>query len=225
MRRAGSPGIFPGVDDPSRRPLKTRSTAWARALAGKLAAGGVTPNAISALSVVFAILGAAAWIAAARGGLPWPAAWIAGAACIQLRLICNLMDGMVAIEGGKKSATGDLWNEIPDRLADTVFLFCAGWAVGVPWIGALAAWASVMTAYVRAMGASLTGIQDFCGPCAKPHRMAILTLAALITACEPLWNGRGQVMQAALVLIAAGTCLTIVRRTLRLAARLKEAKP
>ncbi len=213
------------MEDSARRPLKTRSTAWARALAGKLAAAGLTPNAISALSVVFAALGGAAWIAAARGGLPWAAAWIAGAACIQLRLICNLMDGMVAIEGGKKSATGDLWNEIPDRLADTAFLVCAGWAVGMPWTGVLAAWASVMTAYVRAMGAALTGAHDFSGPCAKPHRMAILTIASLITACEALWEGRGQVMQAALVLIAAGTCLTIVRRTLRLAAKLKEAAP
>ncbi|WP_341402240.1 CDP-alcohol phosphatidyltransferase family protein [Luteolibacter soli] len=172
-----------------------------------------------------ALIGGAAFIGASRGWVPWPVGWVAGAAMIQLRLLCNLMDGMVAIEGGKKSATGDLWNEIPDRLADTIFLVSAGWAVGWPWVGALAAWAAVMTAYVRAMGAALTGAHDFCGPCAKPHRMAILTVGALSTATEALWRESGAVMKVAIVVIAVGTCLTILRRIARLAAKLKEARP
>ncbi|HEY1120389.1 MAG TPA: CDP-alcohol phosphatidyltransferase family protein [Haloferula sp.] len=212
-------------DDSSRRPLKTRSTEWARALAKGLTSAGISPNTISAFSVVAALVGGAAFIGAARGWVPWPVGWVAGAAMIQLRLLCNLMDGMVAIEGGKKSATGDLWNEIPDRLADTIFLVSAGWAIGWPWVGALAAWGAVMTAYVRAMGAALTGVHDFCGPCAKPHRMAALTIASLITACAPLWNGHGLWMKIGLTYIAVCTLCTILRRTRRLAAKLKEAKP
>jgi phosphatidylglycerophosphate synthase len=211
--------------DSSRRPLKVRSTEWARVLAATLCKSGITPNTISALSVVAAGLAGLAFVAAGRGWIDWTAGWIAGAALIQARLICNLMDGMVAVEGGKKSPTGDLWNEVPDRIADTLFLVCAGWAVGLPWIGALAGWAAVMTAYVRAVGATLTGAQDFSGPFAKPQRMACLTFAALLTAAEPLWNGRGQVMQINLILIAAGTAFTLLQRLLRLAAKLKEAAP
>lgn len=191
-------------------------------MAGKLCAIGVAPNLISAFSVVFAGIGAAGFVASGCGWVPWPLGWLAGAVGIQLRLICNLMDGMVAIEGGRKSVTGDLWNEIPDRLADTALFVGAGWAVGWPWVGALAGWAAVMTAYVRAMGASLTGLQDFCGPFAKPQRMATLTFAAVITAADPLWHGGGWIMKIALALAAAGTVATIVRRILRLAARLKE---
>jgi hypothetical protein len=52
--------------------------------------------------------------------------------------------------------------------------------------------------------------------------MACLTLAALLGAAEPLWNGNGQVMRWALALIAAGTLVTLVRRLLRLAAKLNE---
>ena len=220
-------GTLGGVEsDSSRRPLKTRSTGWARALAGKLAAAGITPNKISAFSVVAAALGGFAFVVAGSGAIPRDeGAWLAAAGWIQIRLLCNLMDGMVAIEGGRKSATGDLWNEIPDRLADTILLFCAGWAVGLPWVGALAAWASLMTAYVRATGAALTGAHDFCGPCAKPHRMAILTVAAVATAFDPLWQGEGRIMKFALVIIAAGTCVTVVRRLLRLAAKLKARTP
>lgn len=211
--------------DSSRRPLKVRSTEWARVLAATLCRSGVSPNTISALSVVAAALGAAAFIAAGRGWIDWTGGWIAGALGIQARLICNLMDGMVAVEGGRKSPTGELWNEVPDRIADPLLLVCAGWAVGLPWVGALAGWAAVMTAYVRAIGASLTGAQDFCGPFAKQQRMACLTVAALATAADPLWNGHGQILKAAVILIAAGTCITILRRLLRLAAKLKEAAP
>nr|WP_226895632.1 CDP-alcohol phosphatidyltransferase family protein [Luteolibacter marinus] len=213
------------MENPSRRPLKTRSAEWAVTLAKVLTTAGVTPNTISAFSVVAAGLGGLGFVAAGSGAIPGEGGWLAAAGCIQLRLICNLMDGMVAIEGGRKSATGDLWNEIPDRLADTVLLFCAGWAVGLPWVGAIAGWAAVMTAYLRVSGAALTGEHDFCGPFAKQQRMAALTVAALLSAAEPLWNGHGEVMRFAILLIAAGTLVTIVRRILRLAAKLKEAAP
>ena len=192
-------------------------------LAATLSKSGITPNTISALSVVAAGLGGLAFFAAGQGAIAWTAGWIAGAALIQARLICNLMDGMVAVEGGKKSPTGELWNEVPDRIADPLLLVCAGWAVGLPWVGALAGWAALMTAYVRAVGATLTGVQDFSGPFAKQQRMAGLTVAALLTAADPLWNGSGQVMKIAVIVIAIGTVVTLVRRLLRLAAKLKHA--
>lgn len=212
-------------EDHSRRPLKVRSTGWARVLAATLSKSGITPNTISALSVVAAGLGGLAFVAAGQGAIAWTASWIAGAALIQARLICNLMDGMVAVEGGKKSPTGELWNEVPDRIADPLLLVCASWAVGLPWVGALAGWAALMTAYVRAVGATLTGVQDFSGPFAKQQRMAGLTVAALFTAAEPLWHGHGQIMKAAVIAIAAGTSITLVRRLLRLGAKLNEARP
>lgn len=205
----------------SRRPLRSRSTAWARGLATRLATSGVTPNSISATSVVFAALGGLAFIASGQHWLPWPFGWLLGAVMIQLRLICNLMDGMVAIEGGRKSATGDLWNEIPDRFADALLLVGAGLCLDHWWIGALAAWASVMTAYVRSTGAELTGQHDFCGPFAKPQRMATLTLAAIVTAFDGLPTGNPRIMTVALIVISAGTLLTVFRRILRLAYKLR----
>ena len=75
----------------NRRPLRSRSSAWARRAAAGLAASAITPNQISVASVAFAAIGAA--------GLLWlPAPWslLLCALCIQLRLLCNLLDGMVA---------------------------------------------------------------------------------------------------------------------------------
>src|SRR5205823_6017891 len=118
-----------GAPRPERRPLASRSTGWARWLASRLTASRITPNQISGLSL--------AWAAAGCALLLWDAgwlSWIAAAACVQLRLLCNLLDGMVAIEGGKSTAIGALLNEVPDRFADSLLLVPVGYAAGYPWL-------------------------------------------------------------------------------------------
>jgi phosphatidylglycerophosphate synthase len=200
----------------TRRPIATRETAFARSTAARLAAAGVTPNAISAASMGFAAAGAAALLAAP--GAPW--LFLAAIACVQLRLLCNLLDGMVAVEGGLASRTGALWNEAPDRVADSLLLIALGYAAGLPWLGWAAALAAALTAYVRLLGASLGQAQDFRGPMAKQHRMAALCLGCLAALAEAAlgWPPRALVIAAAV--IAAGALLTCWTRLRAIAARL-----
>ena len=208
----------PAADLSGRRPLQSRSTAWARALSSWLTRQGVAPNAISAASVGFSVLAVGvAWLAV-RDVLPQGWAWLTLAVCVQLRLLCNLMDGMVAVEGGKKSPTGDLWNELPDRFADAIFLLTAGWLSGAIFWAVAAGLGALMTAYVRALGHGLTRVQDFAGPGAKPQRMALLTLGALVSV------GGGRVswaMPVTLMLITGLTWATVFLRMGRLARRMK----
>jgi phosphatidylglycerophosphate synthase len=130
---------------------------------------------------------------------------------------------MVAVEHGKGSPSGPIWNELPDRIADLLLLVGAGYAgalAGQPWaepLGWLAGALAVLTAYVRELGRGLGQPADFSGPMAKPHRMATLTGACLLAAAEPLWGGRGQVLLIALAVIAAGAAITVVRRVRHLA--------
>jgi phosphatidylglycerophosphate synthase len=105
--------------------------------------------------------------------------FVAAAVCVQLRLLCNLLDGMVAIEGGKSTASGALFNEIPDRLADALFLVPLGYASGYLWLGWLAALLAVLTAYIRVLGGALGQPQNFGGILPKQRRMAVLTVALL----------------------------------------------
>jgi phosphatidylglycerophosphate synthase len=216
----------------NRRPLKVRAAAWPRALAARLAAANVSPDTISAASVAFAALGGALLM---LSGLLEPvgraAALIVAALCIQLRLVCNLLDGLVAVEHGKGGPAGPIWNELPDRVADVLFLVGAGYGArtmglhGAEVAGWIAAVLAVTTAYVRELGRGLGQPADFSGPMAKPQRMAALTAACVISAFEPLWSGKGQVMLLALALIAAGTLVTVVRRTRRLAVWLGDLDP
>ena len=212
----------------NRRALKTRSRAWPRALARGLAGIGLTPNSVSLLSIAFAALAALFFLKAglslppARPWWPW---LVAAAACIQLRLLCNLLDGLLAIEGGLKTRTGDLYNEIPDRFADVLIIVGAGYAVAAYPYGVLLGWIaaviSVLTAYVRLLGGSLGFVQDFSGPLAKQHRMFSLTLGALVGAAEMAMRETAWSVYAALWVIAIGAAFTFARRTRRIAAQLE----
>jgi phosphatidylglycerophosphate synthase len=200
-----------------RRPLKSRGTAWAALAARGAIAAGLGPNQISLLSILFAAAGAYALMKP-----EWPWALVIAALCIQLRLLCNLLDGMVAVEGGRGTATGPLWNEVPDRIADTLFLVSAGYGIGWTDIGWACALLAALTAYVRLLGGTLGLAQDFSGPQAKPQRMALLTLACLLGALESSWlPGSLLMLKSALALIAVGTLWTLIRRTRRMAAALR----
>jgi len=201
---------------PGRRPLTSRDRRWAIVSADWLARRGVAPNAISVVSAFFASGAGACLVASSQvaSGIAARALLVGVAALIQLRLVCNLLDGMVAIEGGRRSATGGLFNEIPDRIADVVILVCAGYAAqGLPHLNALGwlcACLAVLTAYLRALGESLGCAACFLGPMAKPHRMAAMTVAALTAAVALPWAGR--ILGVTLGVIAVGAIITCVRR-------------
>lgn len=207
----------------SRRYLKTREKPWAQSLAKLVCNMGVSPNFISVLSVVCSIIGAVCLMTASLACCKVAASclWLGAALSIQLRLLCNLLDGMVAIEGGRKSAVGALYNEVPDRIADAFLLIAAGycndwvvklWDIPLGWVAAVLA---VLTAYIRVLGGTLVGTQSFIGPMAKQHRMALLTLACLGSMTE-LWirqDGKAEeVMRYALAVIVIGSVITCWRR-------------
>jgi phosphatidylglycerophosphate synthase len=206
----------------NRRPLKSRGTGWAAAAARVAMASGISADGVSILGIVISLIGAGALVL----GFAPPWHLLIGAAAVQLRLLCNMLDGMVAVEGGRKSAYGPIYNELPDRLEDSLLLIAGGYAadpkLGLA-LGLTAALLAAICAYVRLLGATLGQPQDFIGPQAKPHRMFVLTVgfltafvAAMLGVDPRLW------LLCALGVISIGTSLTIVRRTLRIARRLGE---
>ena len=214
--------------DPDRRPLASRNTRWANALAGALARRGISPNAISVAGLVAGCLAGLAFAATAwTDDWAYRLCWVAGAAGVQLRLLANLLDGMVAVATGRTSKVGELFNEFPDRLSDAATLVGLGYAAGsVPELGYVAAVGALLTAYVRALGKSAGAPNVFVGPMAKPHRMALVTVAALACAALPAeWVIGYHVPAWALGVVAAGTVVTVARRLIRVAAHLREHHP
>lgn len=210
------------AQDENRRPLASRDSGWARAIARNLSTASVTPNQISMASMVMAaVAGVAFWQAGTASGGSRVALLLVAALFCQFRLLCNLFDGMVAIEGGKQAPDGPFWNEFPDRAADILIFVGAGYGAGVPTLGWAAAAFAVLTAYTRELGRNCGLPADFSGPMAKQHRMATTTAAAVLSLAEPLWSGHNQVLTGALWLVAVGAAITATRRAANIVRKLR----
>jgi len=209
----------------NRRPVRARETRWAAALARLLTGWGVSPNAISVTSVVLAAAAGAALAGTAHAETVASRTLLclAVVAGVLLRLVCNLVDGMVAVEGGLGTKTGELFNEFPDRLSDIFVLVGAGYAAGPygPPLGWAAALLAVLTAYVRALAGAAGVAQPFCGPMAKQQRMVVIAVACVLSVAEGSLTGTRAVMPVALGVVALGSAATIVRRLRRVAAEMR----
>jgi phosphatidylglycerophosphate synthase len=206
----------------SRRPLASRNTGWARAVARRLAATSITPNQISMAGMAFAAMaGLALWGAGGTGGWSRALLLIVAAAGCQLRLLCNLFDGLLAVEAGRGTPDGAFWNEFPDRVSDTLIFVGLGLGLGFPALGWAAAALAILTAYVRELGRASGLPADFSGPMAKQQRMAVVTGAALLSLAEPLWAGQGGLLWLALWLVTLGSAATTALRGSRMVGALK----
>jgi len=215
-----------GYQVTERRPIGSRNWKASQGAAEWLARRGASPNGISVTGMVAGLLSGGAFALTDFAPTWERVAWLAAAALIQCRLIANMLDGMVAVASGKASPVGEMYNEVPDRISDTAILVGAGYAAGsmAVW-GWAAAAAALFTAYVRAMGKSAGAKNEFCGPMAKQHRMAIMTVVAVYLAVAPLsWRPAFGLVPSALGVITAGALVTSVRRLARIAATLRAPK-
>lgn len=208
-----------------RRPLASRGTKWAQNTARFFAQRNISPNTISVVSVFFSLFSLIFYYLAKDN----VALLFFAAISIQLRLICNLLDGMIAIEFNKKSIYGNLFNDIPDRFADVFIIMGAGLyahfneagllgqqALNLAWINSILA---VFTAYIRVLGVSVGTPMFFSGMMAKPQRMAILTLTTLLALIP---NMTVPFISIALLAMALGQILTVIKRIQLISDALKQ---
>ena len=212
-----------------RRPIAARNSVWAQHIAQSLAQRGIRPNAVSAGSVVCAALALLCLLGAAQTTLPAQAValYLLAAGFVQLRLLCNLFDGMIAVEFGRASVLGPIFNDLPDRPADLLILVGCGYAAPSVWLplaGWLAGSLALITAYTRVLGVAVGAQEHFGGPMAKQHRMAAVTVACLLSACEAGFHLPHRIMALTLPIIAVGCLVTVVRRVGRIAGDL-QSKP
>lgn len=213
----------------NRRPLASRKVSLFQNIAQTLVRWGLTPNQVSVASCFFALGGgvALARISTAEGGAFY-ASVVFALLGIQLRLLCNLFDGLMAVEGGMRTPTGDLFNDIPDRIADMLLIVGASYSVPFSWgpeLGWAAAFFACLTAFIRALGASLHLGHDFSGPMAKQHRMAVLNGALLLSVLEKaLFAKVTWSLTGALFVILVGSIWTSLRRTQTAASKLSGNK-
>lgn len=212
-----------------RRPIGARSWRVSIRVSAWMARRGVSPDAISLMGMVCGISAGGLLALAGASGLSRNVLFIVAAVLVQTRLACNMLDGMVAVERRsleqaagasprKLGGVGELFNELPDRVSDAATLIGLGYAAGtsgtLPTLGWLASLLAVLTAYVRSALVVAGAPQDYCGPMAKPHRMAVVTLVCLASAVvDRSWED--QLLAAGISIIIIGSVVTIARRLAR----------
>ena len=212
------------TDSMSRRPIKQRDSGWAKWIAGFLGRVGITPNQVSVASMVFGgIAGALFFVSSDLVPVYRTIALIGAVVACQARLLCNLFDGMIAVEGGKSTADGPFWNEFPDRISDTLILAGAGYGAGIPELGWAAAAIAILTAYVRELGHANGLAPDFAGPVAKQGRMHLISLGAIAAVFDANWTSTSGALSLALAAITFGSIVTVINRSMRIVGSLKKS--
>lgn len=186
---------------------------------------GIHPNWVSYSSIVASAAAAGCfWHATALPGL-----LIAAVGFCYVRLWLNMLDGMVALASGKASRSGEIANELPDRVSDVLIFVGVGHSglchpLGGYWVAILA----LLVAYVGTLGQAVGVQREFSGLMAKPWRMVALHVGAWITLAL-LWTGDGNIHLGGLtvldwtnLLIVAGCVQTIGIRLFRILRALRE---
>jgi phosphatidylglycerophosphate synthase len=185
---------------------------------------GIHPNLISYSSIVAsAAAGLCFWQAGAVPALLLPAVGFC-----YLRLWLNMLDGMVALASGTASRTGEIANELPDRVSDVlIFVGVAHSGLCHPLGGYWVAIFALLVAYVGTLGQAVGVQREFGGLMAKPWRMVALHAGAWST-LGLLWFG-GDIRYGGLtvldwthLLIIAGCVQTLVLRLVRIVRALQK---
>jgi len=179
----------------------------------------IHPNTVSLSSIVASAgAGLCFWQAETM-----PTLLLASVAFCYLRLWLNMLDGMVALAAGKASRTGEIANELPDRISDVViFVGVAHSNLCHPLAGYWAAIFALLTAYVGTLGQAAGAQRDFSGVMSKPWRMVALHVGAWTT-LGLIWWGDGNARYAGLTVldwtmlaIVAGCVQTVAMRLVRI---------
>ncbi|MCS7114587.1 MAG: archaetidylinositol phosphate synthase [Nitrososphaerota archaeon] len=171
---------------------------------------GLTPNVVSAAGMALAVLSALAY-SSGRGSLLW------AVVLLLLSGYCDMLDGALARLHRKETPFGGFLDSLLDRYADSAVYagiilggFCA-----FPW-GLAALTGSLLVSYTRARGEAAGVKMEGVGIAERAERIIIIAAASLIEIF--LVNA----LEAAIIILAILTNLTVLQRSIRAYKALKK---
>jgi len=144
---------------------------------------GMTPNAVSVVAFVMAILGGTLFAAAPQQDLPL--LYVAGAVAVALNGWLDVVDGELARELDTGGPAGDLLDHVLDRYADIIVV--VGLAAGIQryGIGLAAVTGVLMTSYLGTQAQAVGLDRVYGGLVGRADRLALVivvgTAAAFVT--------------------------------------------
>jgi CDP-diacylglycerol--glycerol-3-phosphate 3-phosphatidyltransferase len=195
--------------------IKPRFQSLLRPLATRLAAAGVTANAVTLVAMAFSVALGLLLAIFQPGG----AAYLALPIWLFLRMALNAIDGMLAREHGQKSTLGAYLNELTDVISDAAlylpFAFVAPF--GALSVG-LVIWLAAVSEMAGALGPMVGASRRYEGPMGKSDR-------AFVFGALGLWLGLAGQLPAWLAwLMPAIALLMVVNIINRVRAGLSEIR-
>jgi CDP-diacylglycerol--glycerol-3-phosphate 3-phosphatidyltransferase len=180
--------------------IKPRFQSLLRPLATRLAAAGVTANAVTLVAMVFSVAIGLLLAIFQPGG----AAYLALPIWLFLRMALNAIDGMLAREHGQKSTLGAYLNELTDVISDAAlylpFAFVAPF--GALSVG-LVIWLAAVSEMAGALGPMVGASRRYEGPMGKSDR-------AFVFGALGLWLGLAGQLPAWLAWLMPAIALLMV---------------
>lgn len=176
----------------------------------RMAAAGVSPDAVTLAAVPVSIAGGLAVLASTSVPLLLLVVPVAAAA----RLVLNLVDGALARATGRSHPRGEVFNEVGDRLSDIALLapvaFLPGSQRETVLLGVTFA---VLASFVGVVTKTAGGDRLYRGVLSKPGRMALLAVFAILALVlgPQAWGPFGPILLVGTALTAAERLVVGVR--------------
>jgi len=189
------------------RPAVSGALAPSVGLAKRL---GMTPNAVSVVAFVMAVLGGVLFAAAPRRGTP--ALYLGGAVAVALNGWLDVVDGELARDLGRGGPAGDLLDHVLDRYADVVVV--VGFAAGLEryGLGLAAVTGVLMTSYLGTQAQAVGLDRVYGGLVGRADRLALVVVVGAAAAFVTRPFGPLGLIGWLLVLFAVVGHLTALQR-------------
>lgn len=195
---------------PSVYDLKPRFQALLQPLIGRLAALGLTANAVTAIAVLGSIaVGAAVSVSGGRFALLLLPVWLF------VRMALNAIDGMMARQLGMRSHLGAILNEVGDVVSDLgLYLPLAVFHPPARWPVVAFALGAALTEFCGVLGQALGAARQYQGPMGKSDRALLASVLGLATFLFPAVLEYWPWVFGVAALLAGWTCVKRCRATL-----------
>jgi CDP-diacylglycerol--glycerol-3-phosphate 3-phosphatidyltransferase len=178
-------------------------------IAKVMAKSGVSPNAVSMLSLIFAALSGLLYYYSINS----PALVLAAGLLVALNSFFDAMDGLMARYLNIASAKGDFLDHVIDRYSDT-FIICGIFFGGhVQWqIGAVAIVGVLITSYLGTQAQALNLGRYYGGIIGRADRLVLIMLTSLAYYFYPFEVYGFSLLGWMILIIAIGSHITAFQR-------------
>lgn len=160
--------------------LRARSENYFQPLVRTLAAAGVTPNILTAVSLVAALAAGAAY---------YSALFLLGGLLVALNSLLDALDGSLARHLGIASRRGDFLDHTVDRFADVAIIVGIALAPGVRVeLGLFAVVGVLLTSYMGTQAQAVGAGRVYAGILGRAYRLILVMAASLAAGILPLYG-------------------------------------